>query len=233
MTIQQYTDEMLNTYRLVTVLSQRNDCRILRLRHKELNRDLVLHQLPKHIDSYEKLCDLRCENLPEIYDSVLLEDGQIVLEEFIEGVTVAQVLETETYSYKSAKKIMIGLCNALTILHERGIVHRDIKPENVIIDRDGRAVLIDLNISRIEKETKKDTVIMGTVGYASPEQLGIAQSDARTDVYAAGVFLNVMLTGKHPSETVAKGRAGRIVKKCTNITPGLRYQTAKKLANSL
>lgn len=74
---------------------------------------------------------------------------------------------------------------------------------------------------------------MGTVGYASPEQLGVAQSDARTDIYAVGVLLNVMITGKHPSEKLAKGKAGRIVRKCTNVNPDERYQSAKKLALAL
>lgn len=67
--------------------------------------------------------------------------------------------------------------------------------------------MIDFNTSRQVSGVKHDTVIMGTVGYASPEQLGIAQSDARTDIYAAGVLLNVMITGKHPSQQLAGGHA--------------------------
>ena len=74
---------------------------------------------------------------------------------------------------------------------------------------------------------------MGTVGYVAPEQLGIFQSDARTDIYAAGVMLNVMLTGEHPSVQLVRGRPGRIVNKCTNINPQNRYQSAQHLANVL
>lgn len=74
---------------------------------------------------------------------------------------------------------------------------------------------------------------MGTVGYASPEQLGLSQSDPRTDIYAVGVMLNVMLTGKHPSEQLARGRAGRIVRRCTRINPDERYQSAAALAADL
>ncbi|MBQ1262673.1 MAG: serine/threonine protein kinase, partial [Oscillospiraceae bacterium] len=73
----------------------------------------------------------------------------------------------------------------------------------------------------------------GTVGYASPEQLGIAQTDARTDVYAVGVLLNVMITGKHPSEKLAKGKVGRVVRRCTSVNPDERYQTAEKLSEAL
>ena len=94
-------------------------------------------------------------------------------------------------------------------------------------------ILIDLNAARQISNASKYTVIMGTVGYASPEQLGVTQSDARTDIYALGVLLNVMITGKHPSEKMAKGKAGRIVRKCTNVNPDDRYQSAEKLANAL
>jgi serine/threonine protein kinase len=142
-------------------------------------------------------------------------------------------LETGTYRPRGAKKVMAGVCNGLTVLHDRGIIHRDVKPENVVIDTQGRVVLIDLNASRIIGPSSKDTVIMGTVGYASPEQLGLSQSDARTDLYAAGVLLNVMLTGKHPTQGYAKGHAGAVVRKCTALNPEDRYQSARKLYHAL
>ena len=233
MTREDYINQLLDVYQIVASLSERNANQTLRLRHKTLKKDLVLRSFPQPVAAYETLCDLRCENLPEVYESVLLEDGQIVLEEFIDGMTVAQALEVTKYRYKEAKAVLLGLCNALSVLHDRKNVHRDVKPENVLIGDDGRVVLVDLNISRKENLQKRDTVIMGTVGYASPEQLGIAQSDARTDIYASGVLLNVMLTGKHPSEKMAKGHAGRIVQKCLNVDPNARYRSAKKLAEDL
>lgn len=228
-----FIKNLFKTYSLVGVLSEKNDCKALRIRHKELQKDIVLHSLPKQVKAYELLCDIRTENLPEVYDVINLADGQIVLEEFIDGVTVAQVMESGRYRYFGAKKVLIGVCNALEILHKKNIIHRDIKPQNVMIDKDGRIVLIDFNASRKVEIGGKDTVIMGTVGYASPEQLGVLQSDIRTDIYAAGVMFNVMLTGKHPSEQLPKGRAKRIVKKCTAVNPNDRYQTANKLSSCL
>ena len=194
---------------------------------------MVLHCFPREYVAYEKLYSVQAENLPIVYDVVTLSDGQAVLEEYIDGVTVAQMMEVEKYTYKNAKRVISGICDALDILHGMGLVHRDVKPENVMVTSKGRVVRIDYNASRQISNVAKDTVIMGSVGYASPEQLGILQSDARTDIYAVGVMLNVMLTGKHPSETFASGKAGRVIRKCVNINPDDRFQSAYKLKCSL
>ncbi len=233
MTRKQYLTEIFKAYSLVSVLSDKNECKVLKLKNKEHNKYIVARSFPKTIRAYEELYSINCANLPLIYDVITLDDGQIVLEEFIEGVTIAEVMESGKYHYMGTRKVLWSVCNALTVLHERGIIHRDVKPENVMIAKDGRVVLIDFNAARKISFASKDTVIMGTVGYASPEQLGVAQSDARTDIYAVGVLLNVMITGKHPSEKLAKGKAGRIIRKCTSVNPDERYQSAEKLANIL
>lgn len=114
-----------------------------------------------------------------------------------------------------------------------GAVHRDIKPENVIL-RGSEAVLIDFDASRIFKsENTSDTRVLGTTGYAAPEQYGIAQTDERADIYSLGVLLNIMLTGKHPSKELASGRLGRIVQKCTMVNPKKRYQNVLYLMEAL
>ena len=225
----EYVEKILQTYSLVGLLSRKNSCDVLRLRNKESGKDLILRSFPSAVAAYEKLHNIRHENLPEIYDVLNMEDGQIVLEEYIDGLTVAQMMEIDKYRPSGARKVIAALCDALTVLHDRGIVHRDVKPENVMVEGTGRVVLIDLNASRIESRASKDTVIMGTVGYASPEQLGLAQTDSRTDIYAVGVLYNVMLTGQHPSVTIASGRAGRIVRKCTAVNPNERYRTTGEL----
>ena len=233
MTRETYVSRLLNLYSLVTVLSDKSEYRVIRVRNKRFGKDMVVRSFSKPVAAYEKLYSIACENLPLIYEVVDLENGQIVLEEFVEGLTVAEVMESGRYRYTGARKVLTAVCQALTVLHERNLVHRDVKPENVVIGKNGRVVLIDFNASRQISRADRDTVIMGTVGYASPEQLGVAQSDARTDIYAAGVLLNVMLTGKHPSEELAQGRAGRIVRKCTQVNPDDRYPTAAKLAEAL
>jgi len=233
MTRADYIHKLLQSYCLIATLSEKNGGTVLHLRNNTTEKDLVLRSYPAYFEAYDRLCGIRCENLPEIYDVFRAQDGQIILEEFVDGITVAQVMETGRYRYRGAKNVLSGVCNALSALHRQKIIHRDVKPENVMISSRGKVILIDLNASRIDTGVHRDTVIMGTVGYASPEQLGIAQSDARTDIYAAGILLNVMLTGKHPAESLVRGRAARIVRKCTSLNPDDRYQSADQLFDAL
>jgi len=233
MTRSEHFEQTLKIYNIVSKLADKNGCTAFRLRHKTLGRDVVLHSFPTELPAYEVLCNIKTPCLPEIYDVIELEDGFAVFEEYIDGITVAQMLEVSLCKYRDAAKIIASVCDALGILHGFSLVHRDVKPENVIVDKDGRAVLIDFNATRRVSSASKDTVIMGTVGYASPEQFGLSQSDARSDIYAAGVMLNVMMTGVHPSERIVQGKAERIVRKCTNVNPIDRYRSASALADAL
>ncbi len=233
MTRQEYLKKLSLSYQIVGTISSKEDYAIYRFRNKKLNKDIIVRSYAQQVKAYDELLNIRCENLPEIYDVIKLEDGSIILEEFIDGMTVAQVIEGQYFIYQGAKKIVKSVCAALSVLHEQSLVHRDVKPENIMIDQNGRVVLIDFNAARKVTTTDKDTVVMGTIGYASPEQLGISQSDTRTDIYAVGILLNVMLTGTHPSHKMASGKAASIIRKCTQIDPDDRYQNVNKLSDAL
>ena len=89
------------------------------------------------------------------------------------------------------------------------------------------------NVTAYKLENSADTQILGTTGFAAPEQYGLSQSDVRTDIYALGVLINVMLTGEHPSRNLAKGRMGRIVDRCTHVNPQRRYKNVLRLMEAL
>lgn len=234
MDYREYINDLKKDFCIVRTLSDNNGATVLLLKHNALGRKLVLRRYSSPVLAYDYLKNYIFENLPEVYDSFYLDDCQVVLEEYIDGITVADVLENGLYTYSGAKKVLFGICCALAPLHTVGIVHRDIKPENVIVSKEGCIKLIDFNASRkYSAEAKKDTVPIGTIGYAPPEQLGLAQSSVQTDVYALGVLLNVMLTGKHPSNCLAGGKAGKIVLKCTQIDPQSRYPSVEKLMAEL
>lgn len=230
MEMEAYLEQVRQTYRVVKVLSEKNGARVEQLRHKTLEKDLILRQYPAPVPAYDLLREIRHPNLPEVYDSLHFADGQIVLEEYIDGLTAAEVLETGTYTPRGAANLLRKTCAAVDALHRCGILHLDVKPENVIVTASGEVKLIDLNASKEKSAAQKpETTVLGTIGYAAYEQLGISPCDERTDVFALGVLLNVLLTGEHPAKRCASGRLGRIVRKCTQTDPAARYQSAAKL----
>ena len=203
------------------------------LQNKQNGTRFIFRHYRGNGEVYRKLVGISCPNLPQIMETAERDGMVAVLEEYIQGDSLAYLLEGALFSPAEARKITMQLCNALWVLHQLGAVHRDIKPENVII-RGSEAILIDFDASRIFKsDTNQDTQILGTTGYAAPEQYGIAQTDERADIYSLGVLLNIMLTGKHPSKELASGRLGRIVQKCTMVNPEKRYKSVLYLMETL
>lgn len=203
------------------------------LQNKQNGTRFIFRHYRGNGEVYRKLLGISCPNLPQIMETAERDGMVAVLEEYIQGDSLAYLLEGALFSHAEARKITMQLCNALWVLHKLGAVHRDIKPENVMI-RGSEAILIDFDASRIFKsDTNQDTQILGTTGYAAPEQYGITQTDERADIYSLGVLLNVMLTGKHPSKELANGRLGRIVQKCTMVNPEKRYKSVLYLMEAL
>ena len=203
------------------------------VRHKKNGTQYIFRHFEGNGEVYRKLLPISSPHLPQIMEVAEQNGKVIVLEEFIQGDTLHYLLEGTLLPPSQAKKILLQLCSALWVFHSLGAVHRDIKPENVII-RGDTAVLIDFDASRIFKtENSSDTQILGTTGFAAPEQYGISQSDERADLYALGVLLNIMLTGKHPSIELAAGRMGRIVQRCTMTNPKKRFKNVLHLMEML
>ena len=99
-----------------------------------------------------------------------------------------------------------------------------------MVSRAGEVKLIDFNISRVfNSMSDRDTTVLGTNGFAAPEQYGIAESDPRTDIYAVGILINVMLTGEHPAKKLCTGKWKNIVNRCTRINPDERYQRIENI----
>ena len=203
------------------------------LRHRETGKRYVFRQFMGSGDVYRRLLTVECPHLPRI-EEVAEADGRVaVLEEYVQGDTLLFLLEGGLLDWDEAKKVTADVCAALWVLHSLGAVHRDVKDSNVIL-RGSDAVLIDFDASRIVKpERAADTVVLGTTGYAAPEQFGLSQTDGRADIYSLGVLLNVMLTGEHPSRKLADGRAGRIVRRCTMMNPDQRYRSVLELREAL
>ena len=181
----------------------------------------------------EEYEEVSCHNLPTVCEAAAGPEDNLVLEEFIQGDTLGFLLQGALFSPEETRRIVRQVCQGLWVLHSLGAVHRDVKPENVIL-RGSDAVLIDFDAARLHKaQSSADTQILGTTGFAAPEQYGLGQSDRRADIYSLGILINVMLTGEHPSKKQTGGRLGRVVGKCTHVNPEKRYKNVLRLMEEL
>src|SRR5580698_505375 len=123
--------------------------------------------------------------------------------EWVEGRLLRTILNEERkLPIERAVRITLGMCDALDYMHKRGIVHRDLKPENVMVDADDNIKLIDFGIA-MKEDAKRLTFVnmsatLGTPDYISPEQVKGQRGDQRSDIYALGIMLYEMLTGRVP-----------------------------------
>ena len=209
----------------------------LDLVQNKFTRQLMVRRISPAADYpvLQTLCRIKHRNLMEIYD-VKTQDGVCIsLCEYINGMTLDMRVEYyQPFDIRSAKDILCQICDGLSQLHINGIVHRDIKPGNVMITDDGMVKIIDYSISRLIKpEQRKDTTVLGTAGYASPEQFGFTQTNGKTDIYACGVLLNYLLTGKLPNEQLHQGPLTTVIQQCIEIDENKRFASADELKKVL
>ena len=188
--------------------------------------------------------------LPRIVD--IFEDPEriFIVEDFVEGITLEDLLRRQKrVDEAQGLQWFRELCGVLRYLHGQQphpIIYRDMKPSNVMLQPDGSLKLIDFGIAReYKQDSSADTTYIGTKGYAAPEQFGKAQTDARTDIYALGVTMYHLLTGKSPYEPPYQFVPVRqlvpelshgieyILNKCVQPEPSDRYQSVDELLDDL
>ena len=154
----------------------------------------------------------------------------IIVEEYIGGQSMQEYLENGgRLSEAEAQKFLLDFCYGLSHLHKLGIVHRDIKPSNIIRQSSGGFKLIDFDVARLRntKVEDKDTVLLGTRGYAPPEQYGYSQTDRRSDIYSLGVTVEELLGEDY------KGYLRPVIRKCRALDPTMRYQSAEEVIRAI
>lgn len=202
------------------------------------NKVRVKKVLPVYdLGVYRYLMSHPIRHIPKIFE--LVEDGDvlILIEEYIPGDTLQQILDAgRLLPEAEVVRIGVGVCQILEQLHGccPPIVNRDIKPSNIMITGDGVVKLLDMNAAkRYDPRREKDTVLIGTQGYAAPEQYGFGASSVLTDVYSMGVLLRVLLTGRLSGGPIPNVRLLRIVERCTQLDPKMRYQSVHDLKEAL
>ncbi|WP_368158120.1 serine/threonine protein kinase [Collinsella aerofaciens] len=194
---------------------------------------------------WSALTECSSPRLPRVEATYELPEHFVVVYDFVPGRSLSKVIETDgPLTPEEATSLGIELCEAAEELHRHGIVHRDISPNNIVVAANG-AHLIDLGIARMRVEgASKDTTSLGTWGFASPEQYGFAQTDARSDVYSIGRVLGFALTGVRPDDEAyeqilkenldnAPATLVHAITRACSFEPSARFQSATEMAEVL
>lgn len=203
-------------YEVLELLKESSKGTVSLLYDAQDRRMLVEKRLNGELSVYRRLLELPHPCLPRLYE-VRFENGQtVVLEEYIPGGSVAVVKASE----KQLTAWLMELCRVLEFLHRHHILHRDIKPSNLLLGGDGHIRLTDFDAAREDgRKADQDTQLLGTRGYAPPEQYGFAQTDERSDIYALGVTFRELL-----GPLTQKRRWKHILNRCTALEPRHRYR---------
>ncbi|MGA8877091.1 MAG: protein kinase [Candidatus Korobacteraceae bacterium] len=267
----------LGPYEILAPLGAGGMGEVYRARDTRLNRDVAIKVLPEalandadRLGRFEQeartIAALNHPNILGIHDIGTHRGAPFLVSEFLEGQTLREKLESGPLPVRRAIEYGLGIAQGLAAAHEKGIVHRDLKPENVFVTRDGRVKVLDFGLAKlVTPEKSHETVVtlmspatlpgmvMGTVGYMSPEQVRGEPSDARSDIFSFGAVLYEMLTGKRafkratsaetmtailreePPELSDTGWQGplalqRIVARCLEKSVERRFQSASDLA---
>ncbi|MDD3277634.1 MAG: protein kinase [Lachnospiraceae bacterium] len=188
-------------------------------------------------------------NLPSIVDVIDGDGSFLIVMDYIEGSPLSDYVKNGPLAQEDVIEWSKQLCEVLSYLHSRkpAIIYRDMKPSNIMLKPDGTVTVIDFGIAREYKEGNvADTSVLGTRGYAAPEQYGnMGQTDPRTDIYALGATMYHLVTGHSPAEypyemypirhwnsSLSSGLE-EIILKCTKNRPEYRYQNCAELIYAL
>ena len=190
---------------------------------------------------------LNHSGIPKIIDTFFINENLYMVEDYIDGWTLKEYLaEKGTIEIEKACNIALKLCDIIGYLHSFNppIIYRDLKPTNIMITKDEKVILIDFGTSKAYKYNKNsDTVVMGTTGYAAPEQYGFGQSCIQTDIYGMGAIMYFLMTKnevsritelfKDDSYTKVNHELQKIIKKCLEFDISDRYKTVDELRDDI
>lgn len=186
---------------------------------------------------YEYLKSHPIAHTPQIYEIYEENNTLTIIEEYISGDTIEYLLETNhTFSNDIIRNIILQLCVIVSEFHNSSpaIIHRDIKPSNIIISPSNEIYLLDFNAAKYQTDDKsEDTTLLGTKGYAAPEQYGFGVSTKQTDIYAIGMLLNTLVNGEFSPFAAANSEFSNIIEQCIKLNANERFKDVNKIVHLL
>jgi serine/threonine protein kinase len=271
----------LGPYEIVGPIGAGGMGEVYRARDSRLGRDVAIKVLPAsfsrdpdRLRRFEQEARaagiLNHPNITAVYDVGSFDGSPYVVSELLDGETLRSRLAGGALAPRRALDYAVQVAHGLAAAHEKGIVHRDLKPENLFVTRDGRVKILDFGLAKL---TQRDTVgsqtdlptapastepgvVMGTLGYMSPEQVRGRVADPRSDIFSFGTILYEMLSGRkafhrdtaadtmsailreEPEDLSSTNRQvpaalDRIIRHCLEKDPEARFHSAHDLAFQL
>ncbi|HTD52784.1 MAG TPA: protein kinase, partial [Thermoanaerobaculia bacterium] len=271
----------LGPYEILSQVGAGGMGEVYRARDARLGRDVAIKVLPQSFSAdadrlrrFEQEARaagiLNHPNITAVYDVGTQDGVAYVVQELLEGETLRSTLAGGKLSMRRAIDYALQIAHGLAAAHDKGIVHRDLKPENIFVTNDGRVKILDFGLAKLtDREESGQTtnlptaapgtepgMVLGTLGYMSPEQVRGRPADARSDIFSFGAILHEMLSGQRAfrgdsaadtmsailkedppdlsitNQTVSPGLE-RIVRHCLEKNPEQRFHSAHDLAFDL
>lgn len=271
----------LGPYEIQSALGAGGMGEVYRARDNRLDRDVAIKvlsaefsrdqdRLRRFEQEARAAATLNHPNVLAVYDVGTYQDSPYLVTELLEGETLRQRIQSRPIPARKATEYALQSARALVATHEKGILHRDLKPENIFLTADGQIKILDFGLAKLTRpdgdSAAGDTptlasqtvagVVLGTVGYMSPEQVRGKPADARSDLFSLGAILYEMLSGKRAfsgdtsadtmsailkeepppladgQQKIPPGLA-RIVEHCLEKNPADRFQSARDVAFAL
>ncbi|MDJ0754684.1 MAG: protein kinase [Ardenticatenaceae bacterium] len=262
--------KQIDRYQLIREIAHGGMATVFLADDPHMNREVALKVLPVEYSQQRNFRDrfnqeaktitsLEHPAIVPVYDFGESDGVPYLVMRYMSGGSLAQRIKYGPLSLPQATKILLRIASALDFIHQQGIVHRDLKPGNILFDNNANGYLADFGVAKLLDNTMTMTAVglMGTPAYMSPEQIqSLEEIDGRSDIYALGVILYEMLTGRHPfkadtpfglayahvnypipdlsdTEIPMRKQIGRIIKRAMAKNRDERFQTAAELVDAL
>jgi len=211
--------QFIDHYEILALIGAGGMGEVYRARDTRLNRDVAIKVLPgfsspepERLRRFEQearaAAALNHPNILAVYQMGIYQDAPYLVSELLEGETLRERLKRGVLPLRKVIDFGVQIAKGLAVAHEKGIVHRDLKPENLFLTKDGQVKILDFGLARLTQATPSSFsqaphevetlpgLMMGSMGYMSPEQVRGNAADHRSDIFTFAAVLYEMLTGQ-------------------------------------